>query len=236
MHTFERQKATSKATISTDDRLPGWPRPKFIYAHSPMSWEWSVEHERFLPRLKRINIMPGTSGIRKGAGGHAPMIANLQSQGWTVLPDDMQVIYTDEGGKLAKDTHYMVAYQGRRGTTYADVWERPVVIGGGASASVDWSSLYDVDGFNAWRASLLDSGAVPPPNPAVLAGLVQRQERRAGRRINDAHDGAPHVQRIVEGHQQTLSDMQEAAVKAGGKRKRRPVSRKRAKKAEVDGN
>ena len=83
---------------------------------------------------------------------------------------------------------------------------------------------------------MLDSGAVPPPNPAVLAGLVQRQERRAGRRINDAHDGAPHVQRIVEGHQQTLSDMQEAAVKAGGKRKRRPVSRKRAKKAGIDGN
>jgi len=174
-----------------------------------------------------IALKPGANGIRKGAGGHLGAMASLMGKGWTVLPDDIEVLETDdETGEITSDTGYMVSYKTTSGTTYLETWARPVVIGN----TTDFDSQYDSEGFDAWRVLLVDKGHVRPPNPAILAQLCGRQEVRASRRIPEAHDGAPHIQKYVEHEQSKLADMQAAAEKSGTKT-RRKVSRKSARKA-----
>jgi len=226
MHTFQRSKASvSKATISSD-LLPGKPIPKFLLVHSPASWEFHPTLLRWLPRIKRQPITPGVNGCKAGRNGHLPLVVSLRERGFIVIDDDAKVIYHDEDGDLVEDHGYMVKYDGQRGAMYAEIWARPAILGYGRNASTDWSSQYDVAGFDLWRASLVDEGLIRQPSPAVLAQVMDRQQSRADRRLKEAHDGAPHIQRHVEGEKATLAAMEVASAELGVVT-RRPAAQKK---------
>jgi len=224
------QKVT--AVTLSDDRLPGKPQPKFIYAHHPGNWEFVSEETGFVPRISKVPLRPGINGCRKGPQGHLPVLSRLRMEGWVILNEDGPVKVSSPTGEIVDDHGYLLRYDGVRGATYADVWSRPFVVGAGPSARVDWSSQYDREGWNAWRVFLRESGAVPPPSPSVLAANMRRQERRSRRRIAEAHDGAPHVQAIVEHETAKFNAMREAAAAYGAKvRGRKPQAKSRVVRA-----
>ena len=234
MHNFESSKAGAQRATVEEHRLPTrrGKMPRFLFAHSPMSWEFSTDRDRWLPRLKQIPLTPGANGVRAGRTGHHGLMTRLRADGWTVIDDDAPVVFHGDDGEIVEDTGYMLRYEGTRGPAYADVWSRPVVFGVGRSSSVDWGSQYDAAGFEAWRALLVDNGTIAAPAPAVLARLIEGQRSRAGRRLSEAHDGNPHVQSIVEDQHKRLADMTAAAERHSvrPKRKRRQ-SRASGKKA-----
>ena len=214
----------------TDARLPGRPRPKFIYAHHPMGWEF--DGTRYLPRLTRFEIRPGLNGVKKGANGIGPLFARLRTEGWKVIPEDCPVLYTDDRGDLVEDTGYLFAWPGQKGTTHAERWARPALIGAGSSAKVDWTSRYDRKGYDAWRAMLVERGIVDPPQEAVVSQLITVQRRRANRRTSEAHAGNPGVLEHVKGQRAKLEAMTASQATAAAKPKRGPGRPRKARVAE----
>ena len=224
----QRTSATRVTSSTIDDRLPCRPTPKFIYAAHPNAWEWHPDHG-FIPRAKKIPLVPGVNGCRKGANGAQAVLTRLRSDGWIVLDEDGPIIRTGDDGDLVKDQGYLYRWEGRSGPVYQDAWAAPSIVGYGRNASVDWVSQYDREGFAAWRAQLVRNGTIPKPSAAVLARLLKVQARRAGRRVHESHDGNPHVQAEVKAQQDRLEAMQDAAAdKHGAKVRGRP---KKAQKA-----
>ena len=202
-------KATSKAASVSDDRLPGRPTPKFLWAAHPDSWEFI--DGQWLPRLKKIPLVDGVNGCRKGPYGHIPVLNQLRIDRFIPLDDEIAVKLTDKDGKITDDAGYMVKWEGQRGAHYADIWATPHLVGSGRQLRVDWSTGYDVAGFNAWRLWLVESGTVPKPTPAVLAQIIKLQGKRANRRVGESHDGNPHVQAHVKREQDKLEAMKASA-------------------------
>lgn len=213
----EKPSITKVAAQLADDKLPGRPLPKFVYAAHPGAWEYVDKATGFLPRLKKIPLIPGVNGCRPGPNGHLPVLASLARKGWTVIDESDVVIRTDPNGNLVRDKGYLYKYPGKRGAIYQDCWSHPSLIGYGPTAQVDWATQYDRAGFDAWRAHLRDSGRVPAPTAGVMAQALKLQTRRAARRIVDGHDGNPHVQAHVKREQQRLEDMRNAAAEAGAR-------------------
>ena len=229
-HNFASRKANNKAGSNSDSRLPGRPRPRFVFAHHPDSWEF-VNGE-WLPRLKSIPLVPGVNGCRPGPNGHLQVIARLQSDRFTVLDEDMEIRVTDpETGEIVTDSGYMVEWEGQKGAHYSDAWCSPMLYGAGNRLQIDWSTEYDRAGFDAWRSWLVESGAIKRPTTAAMARLIKIQEKRANRRIGESHDGNPHVQAHVKREQDKLSDMKKAAPQPKKRRARaakRKISNQRA--------
>ena len=216
--------ATKVATIA-EDRLPGRPEPKFIYAHHPSGWTYT-DGVGFLPTLAKIPIRPGVNGCKAGPSGHLPMLNRLSSEGWIPIDESGPVKITDRRtGKIADAEGYLMRWPGRRGAIYQDVWAEPTIIGAGSYAECDWSTQYDRAGFQAWQVWLRDSGAVPAIQAGVAAQLVKVKTRRAARRVTEGHDGNPHVQALVVAEAAELASMEDAAIDIGARvRRRRPVA------------
>ena len=215
MHNFKAPKRASATAVSAsidDDRLPGRPNHKFVYAHSPTSWEYDAELG-YLPRLSKIPLRPGINGCRRGRNGHLPVLSKLRAEGWTIIDENGPVKRCNDAGEVVDDTGYLMAWEGRKGTIYADVWSTPSVYGN----TIDWASQYDREGFRHYRAFLRDSGAIPKAAPGVLAHIVKVQTRRANRRVAEGHDGNPHIQKHVKREMGKLENMQTDAAELGVK-------------------
>lgn len=219
-HNFNKQKASNKASVTSDNRLPGRPRARFVLAHHPDSWEFI--DGAWLPQLKTIPLIPGVNGCRQGPDGHLPVLVALRQDRWTPIDDQIAIKITDpDTGKIVDDAGYLLEWEGRRGPHYSDAWCTPMLLGSGRNASVDWSTGFDVAGYNVWRLWLVESGTIEKPSPAVMAQLLKVQEKRASRRINESHDGNPHIQAHVKAEMDKLEAMRSASN--GADKKRRPV-------------
>lgn len=245
-HTFSGTpvKATStKVHVDSDERLPGRPSPKFVYAHNPSNWSFDPVHG-FLPVATKIPIRPGVNGCGRPPNGHVAMLSGLRAQGWIILDESGPIRVTNpDTGEIVEDAGYLLLWEGKKGKIYQDVWSWPTLIGRGNSARVDWSSQFDHDGFKAWLIMLRDTGVVPPISPGVASRLLKVQERRADRRLSEGHSGNPHIQAHVKAEHKTLDRMKDAALSAGAKvkgrrgkdsGKKRGPGRPRKVRADVD--
>lgn len=219
---FKPQKVTD--TVENPDILPEWRAPQFFYMHHTDSWEF-IDGE-WLPRLKRWRLVPGVNGVQPGPNGYRVAKANYEADGWTVLPHNCPVIYTDpESGELIEDSGYLCSLRGRGGKVYTDVWHTPIVMGAGRTASVNWKDGFDREGFDLWRKMLMAKGFIGKPNPMVLSSLIEIQKRRTDRNASKAVSGNPYAIAKFEDEKVKLAAM-EASISP-------PKRRGRKKKAVV---
>ncbi len=217
-HNFTSTKVSNKAGTVEDGRLPGRPSPRFIWAHHPDSWEFM--DGQWLPRLKKIPLIDGVNGCKKGPNGHIPVLNALRQDRWVPLDEDGTIKVTDPAtGQVIEDKGYLCAWDGQKGTHYSDAWGTPLLIGAGRQLKVDWSTEYDHQGFDAWRRWLVDSGTIEPPSPAVEARVIKTQANRAKRRIKEGHDGNPHVQAHVVAEHEKLEAMKATAAHKNTRRR-----------------
>ena len=230
MQQVSQPSAAGLQAVGIDEqRLPVAPNHRFVLVHPPGAFE--VKDGRWLPVLKQHNLVPGVNGVKRGSGGWATYFGRLVSDGCTIV-DPLPVggvVVTDEEGELEEAPGYMIPWpargRGRKGTHYAMVWATPAGVGRGRNASVQWD--FDEAGFDAWRARLLDTGAIPHPKPADVGHKLIIQRKRAERHIKGAHDGAPHVQRKVEAEQGRLVAMETATAALEPVRPKRSTKRKK---------
>ena len=230
MQQVSQPSAAGLQAVGIDEqRLPVAPNHRFVLVHPPGAFEF--KDGRWLPVLKQHNLVPGVNGVKRGSGGWATYFGRLVSDG-CIIVDPLPVggvVVTDEEGELEEAPGYMIPWpargRGRKGTHYAMVWATPSVVGRGRNASVQWD--FDEAGFDAWRARLLDTGAIPHPKPADVGHKLIIQRKRAERHIKGAHDGAPHVQRKVEAEQGRLVAMETATAALEPVRPKRSTKRKK---------
>lgn len=198
--------------------LPAKPVPPFILAHYPSNWDFF--DGQFVPRVKKIPLVPGVNGHRHGDDS-IPR-ANLIKDGWNILRD-VTVTVTGEDGEPKEVPHYMVEHQGYQGPLFLDVWTHPEVIGQGPNAVVDYT--HDGEGQRTWLKSLVKNGDVEPIRPAVAKRVAERLGNDAARKL--AIPGAS-AYLVSEGKKlQTKADA--AAEAAGTAPKRKPKAKAKAK-------
>lgn len=215
MHTFEATRTEPGTEI--DQRVPHHADNMYfawLFMHSPeQGWEFCpllddkgkrVESNgavvwEVLPSLRRFKIKPGVRGVQTGkAQGDGPIWtgakARLEGDGWLFIPHNAIAAAKGKRGIVAFGAKvpggYLVRYDGKRGTIYADAWSRPVSVPGG---KIVWE--YDQAGFNAFRRDLVKRGIIPAPTERAINVLIRRQEHRARRRIQDVH--IPAVAEVV---------------------------------------
>jgi len=171
----------------------------------------------WLPGIRKFSYDPGVHGIKApDKGGHFEAKAHFEKEGWVFLPIHMEVLYTNEDGKIVKGKGYRRIFDGVSGDIWHDVWANPVVFGTGSRAKVDWQAEYDAAGKKEWRKWMVKTGIIPKPDRAVLAGKIKAQERRVGRKAEEAHAGAaPIIVANQTAKEARLSAMIAAADKIG---------------------
>jgi len=170
-----------------------WHPEIWQFEHTGLDKEGNVVGE-WLPGIRKFSYDPGVHGIKPvDKGGHHEAKAHFQREGWVFLDIHMEVMYHDEDGKLIKAEGYQQIFSGKYGDIWHDVWANPVVFGRGDRAKVDWQAEYDTAGKKEWRRWLVKSGTIPAPDRAVLASKIKAQERRVGRKADDAHAGAAPI-------------------------------------------
>lgn len=152
---------------------------------------WTV-----LPVLKPFYHRPGVAGVRTGARGSgradiAVAMTRHLERGWVFLPWD-----AFPGG-------YVVEYEGVRGPVFLDVFTEPHRMNRSKPITI---CSYDTPGcpaqeeegisWDQWRASLVESGAIPGPSVHAIDRLIRVQTHRSERLIKDVH--IPHVAQKVE--------------------------------------
>jgi hypothetical protein len=191
--------AQGQRSAPTDVVLNAPPAPLFLLMHHPDSWDYHVTGTaddgtvvgEWLPRIVKFEFIPGVNGIKEvDQGGHTEAMAYFQREGWIFLDPEMEVVVSDDSGKIVKEQGYRCFFNGVKGRIWQDIWARPVVFGTGGRARVDWVADYDAAGKFEFRRMLTKKGIVPAPDPAVLASKMKIQARRAQRRAHDAHAGA----------------------------------------------
>lgn len=187
-------------------RLPEMPRPDFYLMHHPERWE-PVETEggdwEWLPKLKRLLLVPGVNGVRATAGGvddsHARI--NFENQGWHLLP---------------RDLGYVVRYPCRTAApSHYTLWDTPVVMGRRVVLR------HDTEGYNQFRRELVTSGTIPPPEPEALEVILNDLQHRIDR--NSAQIHVPLAKAVVDKATAKRAGARKAATKAAKK----PAPRKR---------
>lgn len=172
MHSFENL----GSTVTTSSRtvgatvLPMKREPDFTLGHYPTEWEM-VETENgleWLPRLKKLAMIPGVNGVRQTRNGVDDRIARTTytDQGWTLIP---------------RDLGYVTAYPTTTGTTYLLTWDRPKRLGNRCIVK------HDEAGFNAFRRSLIEDGVIERPDPDALEAIAERLRRTIARNEKNAH-------------------------------------------------
>ena len=208
-----------------NELLPSPPKPEFELMWHPSIWGFETSGTdkdgnvvgEWLPGIRKFSYDPGVNGIKAPKdGGHLEAKAYFESQGWVFLPIHMEVLYTDDDGKIAKGKGYRQIFSGTQGDIWHDIWACPIVIGSGSRAKVDWQSAYDVHGKKEWRRWMVKTGIIPLPSRAVLADMIKSQERRVGRKADEAHAGAaPMVIANQTAKEARLSAMIATAEKIG---------------------
>ena len=178
------QVLTGPATGTTPgaERLPEAPRPDFYMMHHPDSWE-PVEVEpdqwEWLPKLKKLLLVPGVNGVRSsGRGGvdDGPARINFERQGFKILP---------------RDLGYVTRYTARNGRpTFFASWEIPVAIGNRVALRLD------EDHYLEFRRSLVESGLVAPPEPEALDIVLEDLKHRINRNGTQIH--IPGAKAVVD--------------------------------------
>lgn len=200
--------------------LPCPPSPPFLFMHHPNQWECMVldvekgeavpdratavpaedgtltgDYVLWAPVLSVFSIDPGVGGVRAGPGGHLSARASREAEGWRFVPPDADVWVSGPGG-----LELTQGYLRRRRTmggkwVHSDVWARPVVLGVGTQASVDWRTEYDVQGRDATRELWLSQGLLHALSPAAAAQRIKLQRQRVQRRVrfSSLHPGLAGV-------------------------------------------
>lgn len=237
---IQRRKASNKRSGPDATTLPGKPWPPFYLAHHPKGWE--VVGGRWLPRIKRIDLLPGVNGGKTVMGRrHGKLVpvgvdgtlvkASLERQGWQFLDEDITVLVHDDDGELVEEAGYLEQFDGARGTFHCMPWDNPRIIGWGSEARADRGD-FDSAAFDAWRRWLVDEGIVQPPHEVVLRAEVERQRARTNRSASIAHDGsAPALKERAETEKARLEETEKATEAAKPQPKPKRTRRKtRAKK------
>ena len=195
--------------------------PKFLFMHHPNTWDlvetsdgWEV-----LPMLTKFQLIPGLNGVKHSAGGAIDSTAaraSFMDRGWTFIDN-----------KAAGNDGYLREYEGSSGPIYVDKWSTPRTLGHGGRARVVWDS--DVEGYNDFRRSLLESGIIAKPDPAALDLKIELLRKRVERKVKNAH--IEHV----AGQIKDAEEKKEALETAKATKKTKAPKRKRAtKKAKAD--
>jgi len=163
-------------------------RPKFIFMHHGDQWDLIETSQgwELLPMLTQFQLMPGLNGVRHSPGGgidSGAARASFMDQGWTFLAND-----------TAGPDGYLREYAGASGSIFVDKWCSPRKLGNGKRAKVIWES--DLDGYNDYRRSLLESGRIAQPDPNALDFKIALLEKRIGRKIKNAH--IPAIAKEIE--------------------------------------
>ena len=183
-------------TVTTSSRsvgatvLPMRAEPDFTLGHYPTEWEM-VETENgleWLPRLKKLALVPGVNGVRQTRNGVDDRIARTTytDQGWTLIP---------------RDLGYVTAYPTTSGTTYLLTWDRPKRLGNRCIVK------HDDQGFNAFRRSLIEGGVIERPDPDALEAIAERLRRTIARNEKNAHIAG--VAEKIEADRELLAAMRE---------------------------
>ena len=183
-------------TVTTSSRsvgatvLPMRAEPDFTLGHYPTEWEM-VETENgleWLPRLKKLALVPGVNGVRQTRNGVDDRIARTTytDQGWPLIP---------------RDLGYVTAYPTTTGTTYLLTWDRPKRLGNRCIVK------HDDQGFNAFRRSLIEGGVIERPDPDALEASAERLRRTIARNEKNAHIAG--VAEKIEADRELLAAMRE---------------------------
>ena len=178
-------------TVTTSSRsvgatvLPMRAEPDFTLGHYPTEWEM-VETENgleWLPRLKKLALVPGVNGVRQTRNGVDDRIARTTytDQGWTLIP---------------RDLGYVTAYPTTSGTTYLLTWDRPKRLGNRCIVK-----------HNAFRRSLIEDGVIERPDPDALEAIAERLRRTIARNEKNAHIAG--VAEKIEADRELLAAMRE---------------------------
>ena len=205
----------ASSTAPGADRLPELPRPDFYMMHHPDSWEaveTSPDQWEWLPKLKRLLLVPGVNGVRAVRGGMDDGQAriNFEKQGFKILP---------------RALGYVTKYTARNGRpTYFATWERPVALGNRVAVRMDHDENIE------FRRALLTDGVVEPPEPESLEIVLEDLQQRINRNGTQIH--IPGAKKVVDKAEAKKAGATKAKAKAVKKAK--PVRRRKTtKKAEA---
>lgn len=179
------------------------PRAQFCFVHNPFD-AWDVTGEgldgiRFLPRFYSFAFTPGVQGNRQFRNAdqaratpefmYGAALTKLRGQGHTVLwstnstnaqAEMAQWDVTDpshlpEGVEVGSYTRMVpVSYRGVNGWRCVSAWETPMPALPGSRVRFK----HNAAPFNRWRAHLVDSGLIAPPNELVLDNMRRPLDRR----------------------------------------------------------
>jgi hypothetical protein len=192
---------------------------RWIFAHHPLSWEVADIDgtARWVPKLRRIPVVPGANGVRKG-GDDREMLYALQRNGWTVI---------ENGGAAGVYADECIA---RNGTVWLDRWCTPHEFAPGRVKIRRTDEQREE--YQRWCADLVDAGALPEPDPVLLEEVCERYEDTHIRR-HLSREMEPSIARKLERARATLAKMREASLRAPELAEKPKRRRARAAKGEA---
>ncbi|MBT7101757.1 hypothetical protein HN937_30550 [Candidatus Poribacteria bacterium] len=171
---FAEVPITRAATPERLLNLP--PRPVFWYKWHPA--RWSVFAGEWLPQLGRLYADPGVANVSDG-GGMKTAWSEANARGWHKIPH-AAVRLVDEG----RDT-YVKAFDVRQGTGigkhHMSIFETPKQIGSRVIIKTD------EERYRSWLRALVDTGAIPAPDPDILDVQVDAQRARLERALTSSN-------------------------------------------------
>lgn len=160
--TSDRAWATVDELAPTERRAPdpSLASPMWVYIHHPRAWE--CKGDRLLPDLSKMPIEDGINGTawNERARKHdlRPLRANLARAGKYIIPQDVDAA-------AGIDSYVTRPWPGY----YVDRWT--TLYEGSAQVT------RDDDGYDDWRASLVDRGIIRPPDYGTLRQMEARRTR-----------------------------------------------------------
>ena len=142
------------------------PSSRFLLLAHPN--RWCVTGGKLIPLLKRFSLEPGLCGVDK-SGNHYGALAQQQSRGWTVIPEDVD----------GPGTSYLRVDRVAQGQRFRTRWE---IVYNGSSRIGSRS-----DEYAAWCAELVERGLVMAPPVHVIEGMIERLEASLANLSNKVH-------------------------------------------------
>ncbi len=148
--------------------------PAFRFMVHPEQWEFVMHTDdpkdggRWLPRIKRMSRAPGVNGVRHAARG-----GDLQTQAWH-RENGFQILdynATQDGQSYMRVERNTTSGQ----PLHHDRWHSFKVVGNRVFP------VRDIQGWNDWRAWLVESGLVEPPDPDVLEAILSTKQNNIRR-------------------------------------------------------
>lgn len=153
-------------------------KTRFIFFHNPKNWELVTipqsgkkkDRVLLLPQLSQLILQAGINGVRSNGRGVDPTmaIANLQSQGCTVLPPerhDYLVVFPVVGGKRF-DSKFMEYEQ--IGTTVI--------------------KTFNHEKYNEFRIDLMKKGHIEPPHEHFVKLMIHANKPKINKYAKLLHE------------------------------------------------